>query len=52
MHMVSGFVNMFLLLIIIFLGQHDMQNAVYEIPAIIAVIIGWTAIFKSRKNIQ
>lgn len=52
MHMVSGFVNIFLLLIIIFLGQRDMQNAVYEIPAIIAVIIGWAAIFRSQKNTQ
>lgn len=50
MYLVSGFVNIFLLLIIISLGQRDIQNAVYVIPSIIAVIIGWVAIFKSRKS--
>lgn len=50
MYFVSGFVNLFLLLIIFSLGNHDMANAVYEIPATIAVIIGWAAIFRSRKD--
>ena len=50
MYLVSGFVNIFLLLIIFFLGNSNMQAAVYEIPAIIAVIIGWVSIFKAARN--
>lgn len=51
MHFISGYVNIFLLLIIFWLGKHDMTNAIYEIPALLAVIIGWTALFKSRKKL-
>ena len=49
MQFVSGFVNLFLLLIILHLGRHDKAGAVYELPAIAAMVIGWAAIFKSRK---
>jgi len=49
MHFISGYVNIFLLCIILWLGKNDMTSAVYEIPAFIAVIIGWIAIFKSKK---
>jgi len=48
MRFVSGFVNIFLLCIIFWLGNNDMTSAVYQIPAIIAVIIGWVAIFKTK----
>ncbi|NLB20566.1 MAG: hypothetical protein GX829_07045 [Clostridium sp.] len=44
--------NIFLLLIIFYLGRSDLQNAVYEFPALIAVIIGWVAIIKSRKKLH
>ena len=46
---VSGFVDLFLLRIILHLGRHDKAGAVYELPAIAAMVIGWAAIFKSRK---
>lgn len=50
MHFVSGYVNIFLLCIIFWLGNNDMTSAVYQIPATIAVIIGWVAIIKSKKK--
>ncbi|MDD3346568.1 hypothetical protein [Oscillibacter sp.] len=50
MHLVSGVVNLFLLGTILWLGRHDMNNAVYEIPAMLAVVIGWVAIFRSGKR--
>jgi hypothetical protein len=50
MHFISGYVNIFLLLIIFWLGMHDTTSAVYEIPALLAVIMGWVALFKSRKR--
>ena len=50
MHWVSGVVNLFLLLIILCLGAQDMDSAVYEIPAVLAVVIGWVALIKSRKG--
>jgi len=50
MHYVSGYVNLFLLFIIFGLGIRDTQSAVYQVPAIIAVIIGWTALIKSKKK--
>ena len=49
MQFVSGFVDLFLLRIILHLGRHDKAGAVYELPAIAAMVIGWAAIFKSRK---
>lgn len=52
MKYVSGYVNLFLLLIIIGLGQNDMQSASYVIPAVISVIIGWWAIIRSKKKRQ
>lgn len=50
MQYISGFVNIFLFLIIVWLGRLDMQSAVYQIPALFAVIIGWIAIIKSKKK--
>lgn len=50
MYWISGIVNILLLLIIFGLGNHDMQNAVYEIPAMIAVIIAWVCLIKGRKS--
>ena len=50
MHWVSGIVNLFLLLIILCLGARDMNSAVYEIPAILAVAIGWAVLIKSRNG--
>ena len=53
MHYISGFVNIFLFLIILWLGWFDMQSAVYQFPALFAVIIGWITIIKSKKkNVQ
>lgn len=49
MQFVSGFVDLFLLRIILHLGRHDKASAVYELPAIAAMVIGWAAVFKSRK---
>ena len=40
MQFASGFVNLFLLLIILHLGRHDKAGAVYELPAIAAMVIG------------
>ncbi|SDI99260.1 hypothetical protein SAMN05421804_10623 [Proteiniclasticum ruminis] len=50
MQYISGFVNIFLFLIIVWLGRLDMQSAVYQFPALFAVIIGWIAIIKSKKK--
>lgn len=50
MHYISGFVNIFLFLIIVWLGRHDLQNAIYQFPALFAVIIGWIAIIKSKEK--
>lgn len=46
----SGVVNIFLLGIIFWLGNNDMTSAIYEIPAIIAVIAAWVTIIKVKKR--
>ncbi len=50
MGFISGYVNIFLLCIIFWLGKNDMTSAVYQIPAVIAVVIGWIATIKSNKQ--
>lgn len=49
MRFISGIANIFLL-IIFWLGKHDMTSAIYEIPAIIAVMIAWVTIIKAKSR--
>lgn len=50
MYLISGILNILLACIIFALGARDMQNAVYEIPAVLALVIGCAVIFKARKQ--
>ena len=50
MYLISGIMNILLACIIFWLGARDMSNIVYEIPAVLSMIIGCATIWKARKQ--
>jgi hypothetical protein len=52
MYLISGIMNVLLACIIFWLGARDMNSIVYEIPAVLSLIIGRVTIWKSGKQMD